>query len=33
VFYLALGHTPDELQHPAVRTILERGLLWATRQR
>jgi len=31
VFYLALGHTPDELQHPAVRTILERGLLWATR--
>ena len=32
VFYLALGHTPDELEHPAVRTILERGLLWATRR-
>ena len=33
IFYLALGHVPEELTHPAVRTILERGLLWATRKR
>jgi len=33
IFYLALGHVPEELTHPAVRTMLERGLLWATRKR
>ena len=33
VFYSALGHTPEELGHPAARTMLERGLLWATRDR
>jgi hypothetical protein len=32
IFYLALGHVPEELTHPAVRTMLERGLLWATRK-
>jgi type 1 glutamine amidotransferase len=25
------GHTPEVLQHPSVRTIIERGMLWATR--
>src|SRR3569833_355464 len=33
IFYLALGHVPEELTHPAVRTIRERGLLGATRKR
>lgn len=31
VFYTALGHTPDELTHPAARLILQRGLNWAAR--
>ena len=31
VFYSSLGHTADELEIPQVRTILKRGLLWATR--
>lgn len=31
VFYSALGHTADEFKHPQMRTILERGLLWAAR--
>jgi type 1 glutamine amidotransferase len=31
VFYSALGHTADEFEVPQMRTILERGLLWATR--
>jgi type 1 glutamine amidotransferase len=31
IFYSALGHAPEELQHPQARTILRRGLLWATR--
>jgi type 1 glutamine amidotransferase len=31
VFYSSLGHTADELELPHVRTILERGLLWAAR--
>ncbi|PRX08963.1 UNVERIFIED_ORG: hypothetical protein BCL66_10838 [Martelella mediterranea] len=31
VFYSSLGHTADELDLPAVRTILTRGLLWAAR--
>ena len=25
------GHSPDVLEHPSVRTIIERGMLWATR--
>ena len=25
------GHSPEVLQHPSVRTIVERGMLWATR--
>ena len=25
------GHTPEVLEHPSVRTIIERGMLWATR--
>lgn len=32
VFYTALGHKPQELEKPQIRTILERGLLWAARQ-
>ncbi len=31
VFYSSLGHKPAELEHPAIRTILTRGLLWAAR--
>jgi type 1 glutamine amidotransferase len=31
VFYSSLGHTSDELAIPQVRTILQRGLLWAAR--
>jgi type 1 glutamine amidotransferase len=31
VFYSSLGHTADELEIPQVRTILQRGLLWAAR--
>lgn len=31
VFYTALGHKPTELEKPQIRTILERGLLWAAR--
>lgn len=31
VFYTALGHKPAELEKPEIRTILERGLLWAAR--
>lgn len=33
IFYSALGHLPAELGHPAARTILERGLVWATRKK
>jgi type 1 glutamine amidotransferase len=29
VFYSALGHTADEFSVPQMKTILERGLLWA----
>lgn len=25
------GHTPEVLQHPSVRTVVERGMLWAAR--
>jgi uncharacterized protein len=25
------GHSPDVLEHPSVRTVIERGMLWATR--
>ena len=31
VFYSALGHKPNELEKPQIRTILTRGLLWAAR--
>ena len=31
VFYTALGHRPAELDNPKIRTILHRGLKWATR--
>jgi type 1 glutamine amidotransferase len=31
VFYSALGHTADEFGVPHMKTIMERGLLWAAR--
>jgi len=31
VFYSSLGHLASEFQHPSMRTILHRGLLWAAR--
>lgn len=31
VFYSALGHTADEFAAPEMRTMVERGLLWAAR--
>jgi type 1 glutamine amidotransferase len=31
VFVATPGHSPDVLQDPNVRTIIERGLLWASR--
>jgi type 1 glutamine amidotransferase len=31
VFYSALGHTADEFAVPEMRTVFERGALWATR--
>ena len=31
VFFCALGHTADEFASPQFSTIVERGLLWATR--
>lgn len=31
VFYSALGHTAEEFKVPQMRTIVERGLLWAAR--
>lgn len=31
VFYSSLGHTADEFSTPQMRTIVERGLLWAAR--
>jgi type 1 glutamine amidotransferase len=31
VFYSALGHTADEFAVPQMRTIFERGVLWASR--
>jgi type 1 glutamine amidotransferase len=31
VFYSALGHTADEFAVPEMRSIFERGLLWAAR--
>ena len=31
VFYTALGHKPAELDNPKIKTILHRGLKWATR--
>ncbi len=31
IFVATPGHQPDVLEHPSVRTIVERGLLWASR--
>ena len=31
VFYSALGHTADEFNVPQMKTMMERGLLWAAR--
>jgi len=31
VFYSGLGHNADEFEHDAMRTIFERGALWAAR--
>jgi len=31
VFYSALGHKPAELEKPEIRTMLQRGMLWAAR--
>jgi uncharacterized protein len=31
IFYSALGHTADEFAVPQMKSIVERGLLWATR--
>jgi len=31
VFYSALGHTADEFAVPQMKTMMERGLLWAAR--
>ncbi|WP_246367451.1 ThuA domain-containing protein [Microbacterium marinum] len=31
IFVATPGHSPDVLRHPDVRTIIERGLLWAGR--
>ena len=31
IFYSSLGHTADEFASPQMRTIVERGLLWAAR--
>lgn len=31
VFVATPGHSPDVLREPSVRTIIERGLLWASR--
>lgn len=33
VFACTIGHTPDELAIPQVRTVIERGMLWAARER
>jgi type 1 glutamine amidotransferase len=30
VFYSALGHTADEFDVPEMKTMLDRGMLWAT---
>ncbi|WP_375425673.1 ThuA domain-containing protein [uncultured Friedmanniella sp.] len=31
IFVATPGHSPDVLDHPSVRTVIERGLLWAAR--
>lgn len=31
VFVSTIGHKPEDLDHPDVRTLTERGLLWASR--
>jgi hypothetical protein len=32
IFVATPGHSPDILDHPTVRTVIERGLLWAARE-
>ena len=32
IFYSALGHVPEEHDHPQAQTILRRGLSWAARR-
>ena len=32
VFFSSLGHVASEFEVPPMRTILRRGMLWATRQ-
>ncbi len=31
IFVATPGHSPDVLDHPSVRTVIERGLVWASR--
>lgn len=31
VFYLSLGHSPEELENPTLVKLMKRGLQWATR--
>ena len=31
VFYSALGHVSKEFEVPEMRTLFERGMLWASR--
>jgi len=31
IFVTTPGHSVDILEHPSVRTIIERGMLWASR--
>jgi type 1 glutamine amidotransferase len=31
IFVTTIGHKLDDLDHPCVRTLIERGLLWASR--
>ena len=32
VFVCTVGHRPEDLEHPTVRTIVERGMLWSSRR-
>ncbi len=33
VFYLSIGHNPEDFDHPAVWTMLTRGIDWASRSK